>query len=198
MPLPLITAASAIVELVAPRIGKWIGGEKGEDVAERVVGVAQAITGTGTPEEALEALKQDAELQAKLKTRLAELELEFESENTARLAEINKTMRAEILSEDPYVRRARPTFLYIIAIAFGAQLIGTTLIGGTAVVLHPNEAGKILTGLAEVIGATIVLYGVAMPVCGVYLSKRSQDKAVAAGHAPTPGLLERLVPGKGG
>lgn len=196
MPFPLIAVGSAIAELVLPQLGKWIAGDKGEKVAGQVVGMAQTITGTGDPEAALAALRQSAELQAKLQKRLIEVDADLERENTARLAEINATMRAEIASSDAFVRRSRPAFLYIIALAFGVQIIGMTLVGGAAVLAYPAQAGGILKGLAEVVGATIALYGVALPVCGVYLSKRSQDKAVEAGHAPLPGILDRLLPGR--
>lgn len=78
MPLPLIAIGSAIAELVAPKIGRWIAGDKGEKVAEQVVGTAQVITGAKSPEQALSMLKEDAELRAKLSERLMEIDLELE------------------------------------------------------------------------------------------------------------------------
>lgn len=50
-------------------------------------------------------------------------QMEIENENT-HLEQINQSLRAEISSEDPYVRRMRPTFGYLMAITWGAQMLG--------------------------------------------------------------------------
>jgi hypothetical protein len=38
------------------KIGEWIGGKKGADVADKVLDIAQAVSGTKNPEEALKAI----------------------------------------------------------------------------------------------------------------------------------------------
>src|SRR5690606_29712781 len=53
--------------------------------------------------------------------KMAELEL---SERGSSIAQINQSLRAEIASEDIYVRRMRPTFGYIMAVSWGAQMLG--------------------------------------------------------------------------
>ncbi len=40
---------------------------------------------------------------------------------TARLAEVNQTVRAEYGSQDPFVRRWQPLFGYMIALTWGLQ-----------------------------------------------------------------------------
>lgn len=194
----MVPAIIALAQAVLPWAGEKLFGESGEKIAETAVEVAKGVTGLEDPADMLTALKADPELMLKAQRIAMDQVIALERENTVRLTAINETMRAETASSDGYVRRARPTFIYVIALAFGIQIVGMTLIGGIAVVMQPEEAGKILKGLAEVVGATIALYGVALPVCGVYLSKRSQDKAVAAGHAPLPGILDRILPARSG
>jgi hypothetical protein len=57
-----VTLALALAQF-APSILRYFGvGEKSVAVAEKVVGIAQTVSGAKTPQEALEALSQDAEL----------------------------------------------------------------------------------------------------------------------------------------
>jgi hypothetical protein len=105
--------------------------------------------------------------------------------DTALLAQVNRTMRTEALSEDAYVRRWRPTFGYAVALAWTAQTAGLTY----AMVVTPAYAGELLAGMTHL----SVIWGVALSVLGINVAKRSQDKAVAAGQLPQPGLLQRLA-----
>jgi hypothetical protein len=114
--------------------------------------------------------------------RMAEIEARRDSRV---LAQVNRTMRTEATSEDAYVRRWRPTFGYAVALAWTAQTGGLTY----AVVMTPQYAGELLAATTHL----SVIWGVALSVLGLNVAKRSQDKAVAAGQLPEPGLLERLL-----
>ncbi|WP_140402320.1 MULTISPECIES: hypothetical protein [Burkholderia cepacia complex] len=46
----------------APMIAGWLGGSKAEDVATKVVGIAQSVTGQSAPDAALAALQADPNL----------------------------------------------------------------------------------------------------------------------------------------
>jgi len=62
MALPLIQVALSLAQF-APSIMRFFGaGESSAKVAEQVVGIAQTVTGVKTPEEALEAMRRNAEL----------------------------------------------------------------------------------------------------------------------------------------
>ena len=62
MALPLINIALGLARF-APSVMRFFGaGEASAAVAEKVVGLAQTATGAKTPEEALEAMRQNAEL----------------------------------------------------------------------------------------------------------------------------------------
>lgn len=104
---------------------------------------------------------------------------------TAMMAEINATMRAEVKSEDAYVRRWRPTFGYAVALTWTVQMAGLTY----AVVMTPEFAGEILTAMTSL----SVIWGVALSVLGINVAKRTRDKEIAAGELPRPGVMRRLA-----
>lgn len=97
--------------------------------------------------------------------------------------EVNASLRAEAASEDRYVRRMRPTFGYVMAATWAAQMGAVAWV----VVASPQDAASVI----EALGALSVVWSVGLSVLGVYVFKRSADKALAAGHAPTP-LIDRL------
>jgi hypothetical protein len=75
----------------APGLIKWItGSDKAADVAGKVVDVAQAITGTGTGEEALAALKADATKMLEFKQAMATLDADLERARLADVADARK------------------------------------------------------------------------------------------------------------
>lgn len=59
--MPLIPIAMALAQF-APMIAGWLGGSKAEDVATKVVNVAQSITGQSAPDSALAAIQADPNL----------------------------------------------------------------------------------------------------------------------------------------
>lgn len=108
------------------------------------------------------------------------------------LLSAGRTMRAELAPDGPYVRRARPTFLYAMALSWLVQTLALSI----AVVFHPEQAGVVITAAA---GLT-AMWGMALAVVGVAVKTRSDDKARALGHeVPTAlqsiaGLLVRRRP----
>jgi len=95
------------------------------------------------------------------------------------LTEVNATARAEVASNDPYVRRMRPTFGYIIAITFGLQMLAVSY----AVVFDPSRAGALISSLSDL----TALWGVGLSVLGVYVYRRSGEKLAAATETPVSG-----------
>src|SRR4051812_10440404 len=59
--MPLIPIAMALAQF-APMIAGWLGGSKAEDIAGKVVGIAQAVTGQSAPDAALAAIQADPNL----------------------------------------------------------------------------------------------------------------------------------------
>ncbi|MEI6986834.1 MAG: 3TM-type holin [Rhodospirillaceae bacterium] len=120
--------------------------------------------------------------------KLAELE---SADFVTSLREINQTIRTEVVSEDAYVRRMRPTFGYIMAMTWFAQMGGLAYV----IVTNPAQAGTVVNAMASL--GTI--WSVGLGVLGIYVYKRSDDKRLGPGTAPTDaagllgGLVQKLV-----
>lgn len=83
-----ISLAIALASQFAPGIVKAItGSSKAAEVAGKVVGIAQTITGTNTPEAAAEVLKTDPDKLIEFQQRMADIELEEERMRYANVAD---------------------------------------------------------------------------------------------------------------
>ena len=94
-------------------------------------------------------------------------ELEVAREGSA-LAAVNKTIQAEVASADPYVRRMRPTFGYLMAMTWAAQMFGLAYV----IFVQPDRAGDVMAGMAHLTG----IWGIGLSVLGIYVYKRSEEK----------------------
>jgi hypothetical protein len=92
---------------------------------------------------------------------------------------------AEGASEDAYVRRMRPTFGYIMAFTWLAQMGAIAWV----IVADPVQANLIITAMTSL--GTI--WSVGLSVLGIYVYKRSEDKRIAAGEIPGPGPISVLA-----
>ncbi len=95
--------------------------------------------------------------------------LEFKTDSD-KLAEINKSIRAEIASKDKYVRRMRPTFGYIMALTWAAQMFGIAYI----IIFDTQQAGALITAMSSL----SAIWGIGLSVLGVYVYKRSEEKKI--------------------
>ncbi len=84
------------------------------------------------------------------------------------LSEINESLRAEIASQDKYVRRMRPTFGYLMAITWAAQMLGIAYI----IIFDTGRAVSVVSAMASL----SAIWGVGLSVLGIYVYKRSEDK----------------------
>lgn len=188
-----ISLALGIASFAAPRLAKWLGGDKAETVANEVIGLAQSVTGTDNGTAALTALKADPQAMIEFQRLVGDLEVRLYEEETKRLEAVNATMRSEATSNDPYVRRWRPTFGYAMAATWSLQILGTVAGMIYAIVAEPKNAADILTGIAEANAATATMWTVALSVMGVAVWKRSADKKLAAGQDSGGGMFDTLM-----
>ncbi len=114
-------------------------------------------SGAITPEQLSEANRHTE--------KMAELEMENYQSN---LAEINQSLRAEIGSDDIYVRRMRPTFGYLMALTWGAQMFGIAYV----IIFETDKAGVVMAAM----GNLSTIWAVGLSVLGIYVYKRSEDK----------------------
>jgi len=129
------------------------------DALDKVEDALQA--GTISPEQLSEANRHLEEL-AKMQSE------EFK----ATLSEINQTIRTEVASTDKYVRRMRPTFGYIMAISWMAQMFGIAYI----IIFDTDKAGAVMAAM----GSLSAIWGIGLSVLGIYVYRRSDDKKLNA------------------
>ena len=152
-------------------------GDKAGQVADKVITAANVIAGTDDTKKALEYLQANPELQLKFQQEMNHIVIaELEAE-TKQLETINATIRIEAESSDPFVRRWRPFFGYIVAITW-LIMMGAL---GIVIVASPNDAPSVINAMNNLAG----IWSVALAVLGVAVNKRSHDKQVAAGQTPT-------------
>lgn len=94
-------------------------------------------------------------------------ELERENYSTA-ISEVNKSLRAEVATEDKYVRRMRPTFGYLMALTWAAQMFAVAYV----IVFETDKAGVVMAAM----GSLSAIWAVGLSVLGIYVYKRSEDK----------------------
>lgn len=97
--------------------------------------------------------------------KVTEMRLEQEA---SKLSEINQSLRAEIISEDKYVRRMRPTFGYFMALTWAAQMLGIAYV----IVFETDRSGEVLNAMSSL----SAIWAVGLSVLGIYVYKRSEDK----------------------
>jgi len=113
--LPLIPLAMKLVSAFAPSlIGKLTKSDKAEEIAEKVMGFAQAVTGQDDPEKAVKAIEADPELALEFQRDLHAYELELAKLEYADAAGGREVIKTALLSDDPIVRRARPMMMILL------------------------------------------------------------------------------------
>jgi len=128
--MPLIPIAMALAQF-APMIAGWLGGSKAEDVAAKVVGIAQTVTGQSSPDAAVAALQADPNLayqfqkavldqQAHLAEIAADVEKQQIAADQANTAAVNQTMQAEAKADHWPTYSWRP----FVGFCFGFAWIG--------------------------------------------------------------------------
>jgi hypothetical protein len=173
-----------IVGSAAPMIGTLIAGPAGSVVGGMV---ASALGVENSPEAIEQELKNNPDALVKLKQlesdeRIKLKELSFKhadiesEERKLSIVQQHATMQAELASNDPWVRRWRPTFGYAVCLAWCLLFFGLAY----AMVFHPKDAADLVSAVV----ALTPLFGIALSILGISIHKRSVDKQVSAGLAP--------------
>lgn len=106
-------------------------------------------------------------------------------ETQAAYTEVNQSLRAEISSEDVYVRRMRPTFGYLMAFTWTLQMTGLAYV----MVFRTEEALSVLGAM----DALAAIWAMGLSVMGIYFYKRSEEKRTGAEVLPMPVLKEKVI-----
>lgn len=90
------------------------------------------------------------------------------TQNSNIITQTNESLRAEIASNDPYVRRMRPTFGYMMAATWGAQMFALAYL----IITDPAHVSDVLNAIESL----STLWVVALSVMGIYVYQRSAEK----------------------
>ena len=163
MVAPLIPA---LIQLAPTLIGLFTDDPKASTVAEIASDVARAVTGEDNDDDALTALNNDPKLLIEYQRATADEAIALYREETKRLQSINKTIRAEVTSSDPYVRRMRPTWGYVMAATWSLIMV----VIGRDLWEYPGM-------LTQTLPHIVTLFGLGLAVLGVYVHGRTREKS---------------------
>jgi hypothetical protein len=148
MAFPVIAAALGLAGF-APVIARWLGGDQAQDVATRVVDIAQKITGTLDPVEAIQRLQENTEMVSTFQKSIIQIEAEIE------LAAMKDRQEAR-LRDVALVHAGRSNVradVMVIAAAIGLILCLASL--GYYSGELPGEAVGIISTIAGIFGACL-------------------------------------------
>lgn len=188
--MPLIPIAMALAQF-APMIAGWLGGSKAEEVAGKVVGIAQQVTGQSSPDAAVAAIAADPNLSLQFQkavldqqAHLAEIAADVTkaelAADTANTAAVNQTMQEEAKSDHWPTYSWRP----YIGFCFGTNLILSTItvmFVFVAQVFALPGADKAMAALPATLGALAAICGLATPILGIaswFRGKMQADPAI--------------------
>ena len=117
-----ITIAMGLAQFAPSIIKFFTGSDKDASRAQKVIDIAQAVTGAKTPEEALETIKANGELQLKFRQQIVDQEnLIIQGQ-----VELNKI---EAASSSFFRAGWRPAVGWICAFALGYQMLFRPIVG---------------------------------------------------------------------
>ncbi|KFI13317.1 hypothetical protein IX95_05050 [Vibrio sp. B183] len=168
----------------APLIGTLIGGPVGTAVGGLV---SSALGVENTPQAIEQELAANPEAVLKLKQLEVEHEVELKQlafehakleseERKLAMTQQHATMQAELASNDPYVRRWRPTWGYSMCAAWVLLFLSLAVV----MMFYPEHAANVVNSVV----AMTPLFGIGLTVLGINIHKRSQDKQVSMGKTP--------------
>lgn len=173
--MPLIPIAMALANF-APMIAGWLGGSKAQDVATKVVGIAQAVTGQSAPDAALAAIQADPSLslqfqkavldnQAQLAQISADLTKAELTADTADTQAVNQTMQTEAKADHWPTYSWRP----FVGFCFGilAVMAGVTVGAAYVGVMFLKVDAAVLSYLPGMLGSEAAVMGTMAPVLGI-------------------------------
>jgi len=158
--------------------------------------ISTAMGVDNNPDVVLAELKRDPD--AILKYKLLELEtnrdviISAQEVELKKLQTVNDTMRVEISSGDPFVRRWRPFYGYCVAISWLVQMMGFTFVFGYTAIMNPDKLMLVIQQFAVLSGSLMALWALALAVLGVSVHKRSQDKQQPI-EDKAKGILAKLM-----
>lgn len=155
---------------VVPDVLKWLGHDNAAQSAEKIVNIAQKVTGASSGEDALAAVKDNPtlalQMQQELDRNKEELAKLSQAVALAEVEQVNATMRAEAASEHWPSYSWRPTigFAFALNLVLAALMVAGVFIGQ---VFGLAGAPAAIAALPQALGSLAAINGVAAPVLGI-------------------------------
>lgn len=105
--------------------------------------------------------------------KLAEMRM---SEQQAAYEQVNESLRAEVTSNDKYVRRMRPTFGYLMAFTWAVQMLAIAYV----IIFRTPDTAYVLQAM-ESLG---MVWMIGLSILGVYAYRRGGDKRALFTRTP--------------
>lgn len=150
-----------LISVIGEALGR-IDNPTAQSASKSLENFQGALAGGAISAEQMAEANRHAEKMAEMKAK----------ENEAALAEINQSLRLEASSTDPYVRRMRPTFGYLMAFTWAAQMLGLAYV----LTFETEKAPAVLQSME----ALSTIWAVGLSVLGIYVYKRSEEKKTTA------------------
>lgn len=154
-----------LVSLIGSALGR-IDNPVARSASEALSNFEGALAGGAISAEQMAEANRHAESMAAMKAQ----------ENSAVMAEINESLRAEVASSDVYVRRMRPTFGYLLAFTWAMQMGAVSYV----MIFRTEHMPVIIEGMEGL----STIWAVALSVLGIYVYKRSEEKKGLSSYAP--------------
>lgn len=162
----------------APMIAGWLGGQKAEEVAGKVVGIAQQVTGQSSPDATEAALAADPNLafqfqkavldqQAHLAEIAADVTKAELATDTAQVQEVNTTMQAEVANsanESWYQKGWRPFNGFVVGLGSFVAVCFVCYLFYVAIIQKDLAALNMVPQLATAIAMILAVPGAAVGI----------------------------------
>ena len=177
-------APAVATALGSPLAGGVVSGAAG--IVTSLLGVenspAGLIAATQDPDKRAELVRIDNEHKRELTRMAIEAKAKADAEETARLAETQATMRAELSTGGWFKTGWRPMVGWVMAYSFAALATGLTW----TMVSDPSQ-------FPSIVDTAIALIVVMGPVLGLNLRERTKTYQIKAGQKPTSFLDSLLL-----
>jgi hypothetical protein len=147
----------ALITILSEALGK-VDNPVTKTASEALSKVDDAMRSGGLSQEQLVEVNRHIEVMAQTQAE----------EYKQAVEQVNTSLRAEIASGDAYVRRMRPTFGYLMAVTWAAQMLAIAYV----IVFETSQAGVVMSAMASL----SAIWAVGLSVLGIYVYKRSEEK----------------------
>jgi len=151
-PISVIALASSILKTtgLGEKVGKWIGGSDGEKAAQKILDVAQEVTGAETPTTAERMIAQDPALAADLKKALMIHEKDILELHLEDVQDAREMQKAAMDNDDKFISR------YVLYFATFWSVVGALYIFGITFFPVPEGSQRFAdTALGFILGTII-------------------------------------------